>query len=103
MNDKDFTEQDAKIRYVCVNVSSLSRLIQLSEECAEYIQAVSKYLRTMSQDNPTPKSEKEIIENLKEEIMDIQLCLDCIAADMIDYKIYERKLNRWVRRLKGNV
>jgi hypothetical protein len=56
----------------------------------------------MSQDNPTPKSEKEIIENLKEEIMDIQLCLDCIDVDMIDYKIYERKLNRWVRRLKGN-
>ena len=51
-------------------------------------------------DNPTPKSEQEIIESIKEEIMDIQLCVDMVDSKLIDYEIYNRKLNRWYRRLK---
>lgn len=100
MIEKDFREQDEKIKFICENVSELSRLLQVGEECAELIAAIFKYLRKMSADNPTPKSEQEIIENIKEEIMDIQLCIDMVDNKLIDYEIYNRKLNRWYRRLK---
>lgn len=99
MSEKDFKEQDAKIKFICENVSDLSRLLQVGEECAELIAAIFKYLRKMSADNPTPKTEEEIIANIKEEIMDIQLCLDMVDGSLIDYEIYNRKLNRWARRL----
>lgn len=99
MTEKDFEEQDKKIRFVCDNTSSISRLVQLGEECAEFIQALHKYLRKQLDDNPTPKTEDEILANIKEELMDIQLSLDCISADLIDYDIYQKKLNRWVSRL----
>jgi hypothetical protein len=101
MTDKDFAEQDAKIRYICENVSDMSRLLQLGEECAELTQAIFKYLRKMSTDNPTPKTEEEIISNVKEEIMDVQLCIDCVDADMVDYEIYNCKLNRWNKRVQS--
>lgn len=99
MTEKDFREQDEKIKFICENVSELSRLLQVGEECAELIAAIFKYLRKMSADNPTLKSEQEIIENIKEEIMDIQLCVDMADSKLIDYEIYNRKLNRWAKRL----
>lgn len=99
MTEKDFEEQDKKIKCVCDNTSSISRLVQLGEECAEFIQALHKYLRKQLGDNPTPKTEEEILANIKEELMDIQLSLDCISADLIDYDIYQKKLDRWVSRL----
>ena len=81
-------------------MSDTSRLLQAGEECAELIAAIFEYLRKMSADNPTPKSEEEILHNITEEIMDVQLSLDTVGSNLIDYDIYTSKLNRWVKRLK---
>ena len=98
MSEKDFKEQDAKIKFICENVSELSRLLQAGEECAELIAAIFKYLRKMSADNPTPKSEEEIVNNIKEELTDVLLCVN--AVGLFDNEIYQQKLDRWYRRLK---
>lgn len=99
MSEKDFKEQDAKVKFIYENVSDTSRLLQAGEECAELIAAIFKYLRKMSADNPTPKTKEEIVANIKEEIMDIQLCIDMVDSKLIDYDIYNRKLNRWAKRI----
>lgn len=99
---KIFIEQSndsRKMNYICDNVSELSRLEQLGEECAELVADILKYLRKFTDDNPTPKSEQEILANIKEEIMDIQLCIDMVDSKLIDYDIYNRKLNRWAKRI----
>ena len=98
MSEKDFKEQEEKIRFIGENVSDTSRLLQAGEECAELIAAIFKYLRKMSADNPTPKTKEEIVANIKEELTDVLLCVN--AVGLYDPEIYRQKLDRWYRRLK---
>lgn len=49
---------------------------QLAEECTELAQASLKYARFLRGENPTPKSEKEIKDNLSEEIADVEICIN---------------------------
>lgn len=76
-----------------------------AEECAELGHACLKMARKLRDENPTPKSLKEITENLTEEIADVfvlttaviqYLELDC---DEID-KLSHQKLKRWNDRLE---
>lgn len=99
MSEKDFKEQDEKIKFICENVSELSRLLQVGEECAELAADIFKYLRKFTDDNPTPKSEQEILDNIKEEITDVMLCVDTVGY-LYDPEIYRQKLDRWYNRLK---
>lgn len=99
---KIFIEQSSdnrKMNYICDNVSELSRLEQLGEECAELAAAIFKYLRKFSGDNPTPKTEQEILDNIKEEITDVMLCVDMVGY-LYSPEIYRQKLDRWYNRMK---
>ena len=80
-------------------------LDQLAEECAELGQASLKYARRLRNENPTPKTEQECIDALVEETADVELCLNIlIVAGIISnediLKVFERKDNRWLNRLK---
>lgn len=88
------------IKYIRENLSDKARLIQLGEECAELSAAIFKLLRKTETDNPTPKSLDEVRKNLIEEIEDVTVSISVISEHLIDRKIFESKLKRWVERLK---
>ena len=78
-------------------------LCQLSEECAELIQACLKYRRTMK--GLTPKTETEAKKNLFEELADVLLNIQQVMYLFSDEKVEESiksiqsyKTNRWWRR-----
>lgn len=78
-------------------------LCQLSEECAELIQACLKYKRTIK--GLTPKTEEEAFENMTEEISDVLLNIEQVlylfSDTNIENKIKEIQLyktDRWYRR-----
>lgn len=80
-------------------------LEQLAEECNELAQCALKLARKMRGDNPTPKTEAEIKENLQEEIADVQLCISMIMSDgLFDsnemISVAQWKLARWYVRLE---
>lgn len=97
----DYVETSEKLKYIRENVPELSRLIQLGEECAELSAVIFKLCRKMRNDNPTPVDEAEIVESIKEEFTDVQLCMDVLFEDFFDENEYEKKLCRWFERLKG--
>lgn len=51
---------------------------QLVEECAELIQAVSKYRRARGTGQETPLKEQVALDNLIEEIADVEIMLEQI-------------------------
>ena len=56
-------------------MSLVMMLDQTIEECAELIMACEKLKRNIVPGNPTPVTEEEALESIKEEIADIQVCL----------------------------
>ena len=89
-----------KVNYIRSKVSTTDMLVQVAEECNELSAAVLKLIRKLNKDNPTPKSEREIIASIQEEMTDVFLCIDVLGGMYIDKKQYNYKLNRWVERLK---
>lgn len=80
-------------------------LDQTIEECAELIGACLKLKRNITPGNPTPVTEEEALESVKEEIADIQVCLGKltrvlgISLSEID-EIMTQKIARAEERLK---
>lgn len=82
-------------------------LEQFAEECNELAQASLKYARKLRGENPTPKTEQEILDNLHEEIADVLVCLDELTkTGKIDceyvMRIKQEKRKRWKERVKIN-
>ena len=96
-----------------------NRLRQVSEECAELIQAVMKYQRAQENDKTLrskamsklklspllPDNETIIINNISEEIADVELCIEQIKYLMnteqkVDH-IKRLKLERTKKLLEG--
>lgn len=79
-------------------------LAQLAEEAAELAQAALKYRRAITGKNPTPMSEEEALEHLREEIADVDLCIvvlgDVCEEQAAELKRMETKRNRWIERIK---
>ena len=82
-------------------LSNTDLLIQLSEECNELSAAITKLVRKIRDNNPTPKTLSEIEDSITEEMTDVILCLDMLNGYYTDYKIYTDKLKRWVERLEN--
>lgn len=82
-------------------LSNTDLLIQLSEECNELSAAITKLVRKIRDNNPTPKTLPEIEDSITEEMTDVVLCLDMLNGYYTDYKIYVDKLKRWVERLEN--
>ncbi|MBO5319031.1 MAG: hypothetical protein J6B01_04385 [Ruminococcus sp.] len=80
-------------------------LEQTAEECVELAHACLKLARIRRNDNPTPVTMEEAVNNLHEEMADVCLCMDTIANsgivsfDAIDSIIMEKE-KRWEERIK---
>ena len=98
------------LKKIFTTIKGEAILEQLIEEAGELIQASAKRLRIMRGTNPTPITYKENTESLQEEIADVQLCIDLVIQAM-NYDNTEtqknieltkqRKLSRWLERLKN--
>jgi NTP pyrophosphatase (non-canonical NTP hydrolase) len=66
--DKDILR---KTEYIRETLSEPTRLELLAEEAAELAKAALKLARKMRDENPTPKTMEECIENYNEEVMDV--------------------------------
>lgn len=90
--------------YIQENVSLDEMLAQLAEEATELAHAALKLRRVVDDKNPTPVTFDEAFANLNEEIGDILLCLETLGLP-VEVRAYrndmDAKLERWVRRLKG--
>lgn len=81
-------------------------LEQLAEECAELGKASLKMARKLRDENPTPLTKEEILENLNEEMADVMLCItNFIEYGLITYSsidsVMMKKEKRWKERLKA--
>ena len=79
---------------------------QLVEECAELIQAVSKYRRSRGKGQVTTEKEQVALDNLVEEIADVEIMLEQIKyllqipeEDIQAIKLF--KVNRTKERIAG--
>ncbi len=85
-------------------IGECALLENLAEECCELAQAALKLSRIKRKENPTPKTEKEAVLDLVEEIADVQLMLE----SYLPYKhwqpgiavVKEKKRKRWERRIE---
>lgn len=82
-------------------LSNTDLLMQLSEECNELSAAITKLVRKIKNNKPTPKTLPEIEDGITEEMTDVVLCLDLLNGYYTDYKIYTMKLKRWAERLEN--
>jgi hypothetical protein len=70
----------------------------LAEECSELAQACLKYARILRGENPTPKTQAEVLNNIIEEYTDVRL----VASDLgiiYDNNIVRHKLLRFEGRI----
>lgn len=76
-------------------------LAGLAEEAAELSQAALKLRRVLDGRNPTPKTYREAVRELNEEIADVLLYLEWIQAmdNGLVREFRNKKLARWVTRL----
>lgn len=89
--------------YIRSRLGEPELLGQLAEEAAELTQAALKLRRAITGINPTPVSTQDALKAYQEEIADVLLCLGMLEFDpkIADTDgIMERKLQRWVTRLK---
>lgn len=80
-------------------------LEQFAEECSELAQSSLKYARKLRRENPTPKTEQEILDNLHEEIADVLVCIDELVKSNLIVSGYinlirDKKTKRWYERVK---
>ena len=81
-------------------------LEQCAEECTELAHACLKLARKMRGENYTPKTMEECVAAMKEEVADVELCLNtiidsgmvCTEDEVVD--IYMAKHDRWFKRLR---
>ena len=79
-------------------------LCQLAEEGAELSKAALKLRRVIDGTNPTPVKFEEAMDNLREEIADVMLCLRMLDTDPTHWtyrEIMDTKTRRWAQRLKA--
>lgn len=78
-------------------------LCQLAEEAAKLAQAALKERRTLSDENPTPKTFQQAHTDLLEEAADVYVVLDELFS-LADWETFARtraeKENRWMQRLE---
>lgn len=78
-------------------------LCQLAEEAAELAQAALKERRTLTSDNPTPKTYQNAHVDLLEEVADVYVSLGELLS-LMDWETIAHtraeKEKRWIERLK---
>lgn len=92
------------IEYIRSRLSDAEQMAGLAEEATELAHAALKLRRAHDGTNPTPVTCTEAFDNLIEEVGDVLLCLEVMGFPVEpDFyrKDMDAKLERWVRRLKG--
>lgn len=103
----DYTALTKNTRSILDRLPLEELLFQLAEECGELAQAALKLRRARTGTNPTPRTERECIENLAEEYADIGLVYVLIRAILDEPELSDerlqvvqtRKAARWAGRL----
>lgn len=90
-----------KLWAVRKELTEAAMLEQMAEECSELTQALLKKARKLRNENYTPKALDEICENIEEEFSDVMLCSRVLYLTS-DFSIEQKKLDRWIKRLRGN-
>lgn len=105
MEQAEQSIENAKL-YVINRLDDRTKLEQLAEEAAELSQAALKLIRAKGlSGNVTPISEKEALQNVNEEIIDVLMCIkayDCElnGVDVVEVMENSPKWLRWVERLR---
>lgn len=74
---------------------------QLAEEGTELSKAALKFIRAAGySNNPTPISKRQAIADVREELHDV-LHICSVLGLISDVEVDENKLERWVKRIKG--
>lgn len=74
---------------------------QLAEEGTELSKAALKFIRAAGySNNPTPISKRQAIADVREELHDV-LHICSVLGLISDVEVDKKKLERWVRRIKG--
>ncbi len=78
-------------------------LCQLAEEAAELAQAALKERRTLTRENPTPKTYQNAHTDLLEEVADVYVSLGELLS-LVDWEVVAHiraeKEQRWIERLR---
>lgn len=92
------------IQYIRSQIPREELLAQLAEESTELAHAALKLRRSIDGTNPTPVTEEQAMENLREEVADVLLILeDLLDIDPLDIEIDSvrvKKIERWYNRLQ---
>ena len=87
----DFSEQESKIGFVCNKLSDKARLAMLGAACSGVAAALFEYL---GKNCKTP--DKKTVEK----VMKVQVLLDVLDSDFIDYSVYKRLVNKLIKNIK---
>jgi hypothetical protein len=79
----------------CIGEPAL--LEQFAEECVEAAKEALKLARILRGENPTPRTEAEVRNNLVEEVTDVNLCARALGVDP-DLSIWMAKEDRFYER-----
>ena len=94
--DKDLLEKIEQLS----KINTIQNILTITiEELAELTQVICKLKRLTNQDKTLRKEEKQIFENLKEELSDVYLLLEQIKllTQTNDYEI-ERRISEKIKR-----
>lgn len=79
-------------------------LEQLAEECAELSHAALKLARLKRKENYTPRTKKECLKNLEEELADVKV-VSAVLQKHYNFEcseIAKMKYKRWKQRIKAH-
>lgn len=86
--------------YLFDKIGEAAMLEQTAEECSELAQACLKMARKLRGENPTPKSTKEIADNLAEEVADVLICLEELKNRSYDADVTDEWITKKADRIK---
>lgn len=82
-------------------IGKVAMLEQTAEECTELAQACLKLARKYRGENPTPKTEKELIDNFYEECADVFICImELFDSNVMDEDAVEKWAQYKTKRIK---
>lgn len=96
--DENVAAVEVNVRVGIPYLNSAAKLEALAEEASELSKAALKLARIYRNENPTPVTKEEAIDNLNEEIADVLVCVRSlreVSPEKIK-EISDNKLARWI-------
>ncbi len=100
--DENVVGVEVNVRVGIPYLNSAAKLEALAEEASELSKTALKLARIYRNENPTPVTKEEAIDNLNEEIADVLVCIKTLREVNPEQikKISGDKTTRWIGRLK---